>query len=193
PAKGHRRRGRAQPGGLVPVPDAVDPGGRAARGDPGGTADPGRQGDAGGRPPGSTLDQRVPGHRPGRTQVPAGAYCPGELTLVQRCRTGTGAQASARGDEAGVLRSGQCSGVTEPLKWRAPERAFQPRYSTPPLAPDPPSAAAPPAAPVSPSAGDRKSTRLNSSHVSISYAVFCLKKKKGITLAQPTNGTATTF
>src|SRR5207245_10136106 len=26
--------------------------------------------------------------------------------------------------------------------------------------------------------GDRKSTRLNSSHGSISYAVFCLKKKK---------------
>src|SRR5574337_1355056 len=26
--------------------------------------------------------------------------------------------------------------------------------------------------------GDRKSTRLNSSHHSISYAVFCLKKKK---------------
>src|SRR5438477_9804721 len=25
---------------------------------------------------------------------------------------------------------------------------------------------------------DRKSTRLNSSHMSISYAVFCLKKKK---------------
>src|SRR5690242_21560291 len=25
--------------------------------------------------------------------------------------------------------------------------------------------------------GDRKSTRLNSSHMSISYAVFCLKKK----------------
>src|SRR5207249_5682907 len=29
-----------------------------------------------------------------------------------------------------------------------------------------------------PSVEDRKSTRLNSSHVSISYAVFCLKKKK---------------
>src|SRR3989442_10636103 len=29
-----------------------------------------------------------------------------------------------------------------------------------------------------PRAGDRKSTRLNSSHVRISYAVFCLKKKK---------------
>src|SRR3712207_7569983 len=26
---------------------------------------------------------------------------------------------------------------------------------------------------------DRKSTRLNSSHANISYAVFCLKKKKG--------------
>src|SRR5207253_11352257 len=32
---------------------------------------------------------------------------------------------------------------------------------------------------VCPSSGlDRKSTRLNSSHVAISYAVFCLKKKK---------------
>src|SRR6267142_3158309 len=29
---------------------------------------------------------------------------------------------------------------------------------------------------------DRKSTRLNSSHMSISYAVFCLKKKKKIQL-----------
>src|SRR3989442_4141103 len=29
--------------------------------------------------------------------------------------------------------------------------------------------------------GDRKSTRLNSSHVRISYAVFCLKKKKAQT------------
>src|SRR5207253_8917720 len=28
--------------------------------------------------------------------------------------------------------------------------------------------------------GDRKSTRLNSSHVAISYAVFCLKKKKAV-------------
>src|SRR5699024_12337635 len=31
---------------------------------------------------------------------------------------------------------------------------------------------------------DRKSTRLNSSHVSISYAVFCLKKKKNNNLLQ---------
>src|SRR5690242_21428502 len=31
---------------------------------------------------------------------------------------------------------------------------------------------------VEESSKDRKSTRLNSSHMSISYAVFCLKKKK---------------
>src|SRR5438309_8984479 len=32
--------------------------------------------------------------------------------------------------------------------------------------------------PAQPDEEDRKSTRLNSSHSSISYAVFCLKKKK---------------
>src|SRR3712207_7804745 len=31
-------------------------------------------------------------------------------------------------------------------------------------------------------ARDRKSTRLNSSHANISYAVFCLKKKKNLSL-----------
>src|SRR5690348_5823912 len=35
--------------------------------------------------------------------------------------------------------------------------------------------------------GDRKSTRLNSSHPSISYAVFCLKKKKPTNRAGPTS------
>src|SRR3712207_7302226 len=34
------------------------------------------------------------------------------------------------------------------------------------------------AALVHPATADRKSTRLNSSHANISYAVFCLKKKK---------------
>src|SRR3712207_8313297 len=34
---------------------------------------------------------------------------------------------------------------------------------------------------LSPPPGDRKSTRLNSSHANISYAVFCLKKKHIIT------------
>src|SRR5437667_6901526 len=31
---------------------------------------------------------------------------------------------------------------------------------------------------------DRKSTRLNSSHITISYAVFCLKKKKKTTMTK---------
>src|SRR3712207_8164710 len=35
--------------------------------------------------------------------------------------------------------------------------------------------------PVFAGIADRKSTRLNSSHANISYAVFCLKKKKTIT------------
>src|SRR2546426_6499940 len=33
--------------------------------------------------------------------------------------------------------------------------------------------------------GDRKSTRLNSSHLVISYAVFCLKKKKTMNKSAP--------
>src|SRR5258707_11456692 len=36
--------------------------------------------------------------------------------------------------------------------------------------------------------GDRKSTRLNSSHANISYAVFCLKKKKTISTHSATSG-----
>src|SRR5260221_9264604 len=39
---------------------------------------------------------------------------------------------------------------------------------------------------------DRKSTRLNSSHTVISYAVFCLKKKRGLQASEvrglPTSG-----
>src|SRR5438309_5668598 len=38
-----------------------------------------------------------------------------------------------------------------------------------------------------PSGRDRKSTRLNSSHSSISYAVFCLKKKKKNVSRHPFN------
>src|SRR3712207_7349028 len=36
---------------------------------------------------------------------------------------------------------------------------------------------------VNATTGDRKSTRLNSSHANISYAVFCLKKKKMMTMS----------
>src|SRR5256885_2416552 len=38
--------------------------------------------------------------------------------------------------------------------------------------------------------GDRKSTRLNSSHLVISYAVFCLKKKNSVHLHNYANGGA---
>src|SRR5439155_4835026 len=41
-------------------------------------------------------------------------------------------------------------------------------------------------APEDPHERDRKSTRLNSSHVAISYAVFCLKKKKISRKRRPT-------
>src|SRR2546430_8261469 len=46
---------------------------------------------------------------------------------------------------------------------------------------------------TTPRKGDRKSTRLNSSHSQISYAVFCLKKKKKKkrTLHQTTDTTTT--
>src|SRR5690625_5732783 len=45
--------------------------------------------------------------------------------------------------------------------------------------------------PVACPEGDRKSTRLNSSHVAISYAVFCLKKKKSMQEAVRTGQTKT--
>src|SRR5438067_8311027 len=50
------------------------------------------------------------------------------------------------------------SGVTFTLRWNETNTGLPVKFVTVPL--------------------DRKSTRLNSSHVSISYAVFCLKKKK---------------
>src|SRR5437870_10420286 len=40
---------------------------------------------------------------------------------------------------------------------------------------------------------DRKSTRLNSSHVAISYAVFCLKKKNNLPNAIPTSSNTTSY
>src|SRR5436309_3963232 len=48
----------------------------------------------------------------------------------------------------------------------------------------PTSSAVPIRSPTCTPSRDRKSTRLNSSHVKISYAVFCLKKKKTINAMQ---------
>src|SRR5438445_5309605 len=56
---------------------------------------------------------------------------------------------------------------------RAPERLRAVRRSA-----FLPAAQASRAPAASPDGTDRKSTRLNSSHANISYAVFCLKKKK---------------
>src|SRR5699024_12548460 len=56
----------------------------------------------------------------------------------------------------------------------APERGTR-RCAPPPHRPGPPAAAQHPPDRTA-WRTDRKSTRLNSSHVSISYAVFCLKK-----------------
>src|SRR2546430_16752243 len=54
-----------------------------------------------------------------------------------------------------------------PISARTPSRPLPPRSQPPRPAPAPQSCDT-----------DRKSTRLNSSHSQISYAVFCLKKKK---------------
>src|SRR5690606_40349914 len=61
-----------------------------------------------------------------------------------------------------TTRSAGLVGTSPPSRRRSRKRA----------APTSPPTPAPP-----PSSRDRKSTRLNSSHVKISYAVFCLKKK----------------
>src|SRR5207245_3316869 len=62
---------------------------------------------------------------------------------------------------------------------RRPPRSTLFPYTTlfrSPAPPDPPGPPGPPG--LRAATIDRKSTRLNSSHGSISYAVFCLKKKK---------------
>src|SRR5690606_39506971 len=74
---------------------------------------------------------------------------------------GTGRTSVAPGTKAGGRGAapGRNASVASGLEWR--------------------SAAAGPVQPRE-TAADRKSTRLNSSHVKISYAVFCLKKKNKI-------------
>src|SRR5437667_2729886 len=58
-------------------------------------------------------------------------------------------------------------------------RSSCPRHGWPCRRPARTPAAPPPNRPAAArSSRDRKSTRLNSSHITISYAVFCLKKKK---------------
>src|SRR5204863_3842657 len=72
-----------------------------------------------------------------------------------------------------------CVRPTEPDRpdWRRGADAL-PRPCSRALPPMPRWCAVPAWARTAHQRGDRKSTRLNSSHVEISYAVFCLKKKK---------------
>src|SRR5579883_610363 len=68
-------------------------------------------------------------------------------------------QYSARGSSSAARRTGYSS--PPPIMWFAAARRWRPcKFGS------------------GPGRRDRKSTRLNSSHVKISYAVFCLKKKK---------------
>src|SRR5258707_9920711 len=64
------------------------------------------------------------------------------------------------------LRILQQSGLFSPIRMRLPELPAHMRQLDPGIDQN------------SMSVADRKSTRLNSSHANISYAVFCLKKKK---------------
>src|SRR5438876_7609061 len=67
-------------------------------------------------------------------------------------------------------------------KWRRPAPPSLARFNQPPPVRSPPRRRRFP--PRRGDKQDRKSTRLNSSHPSISYAVFCLKKKRQNGLAE---------
>src|SRR5690606_42164582 len=84
-------------------------------------------------------------------------------TTLFRSPLASGRAATAHGDA--IARA-----VPRPARSRRPRAPAPPRFRQ---------RARPAGAPRA-AAGDRKSTRLNSSHVKISYAVFCLKKKKTI-------------
>src|SRR5256885_12484007 len=84
--------------------------------------------------------------------------CTGEASS---CTTSSARSSTSHSPPGNCAGSGQVAGST-----RSPSAV---RATTPP---------APDCASVAGTKTDRKSTRLNSSHLVISYAVFCLKKKK---------------
>src|SRR3712207_8521238 len=79
----------------------------------------------------------------------------------------------ARPERRVGVRRGRC-GWTRPATVRGPPTAVFDR----PLCQKEDPVLLPPSQARARASGDRKSTRLNSSHANISYAVFCLKKKK---------------
>src|SRR5215217_8452485 len=82
-------------------------------------------------------------------------------------------QYQTRVQRSGIHRSWSAifEGQNQRRRW-TPASASTPKITRPGALEQPPSEAS------SGASGDRKSTRLNSSHANISYAVFCLKKKK---------------
>src|SRR5438874_12382580 len=74
-----------------------------------------------------------------------------------------------------LFRSGAATASPSPPPPGSPPPPW--RFCADSGCPRPPRRPAPTPAPVPGPPRDRKSTRLNSSHVEISYAVFCLKKK----------------
>src|SRR3712207_7322219 len=103
----------------------------------------------------------------GRGRPRWSAVAPKDLPLStaglfsSRAWVGVGPPLSARsGSSKGSSTPGRERLAVERLQVRSEERVYPPSETVPP--------------PIE----DRKSTRLNSSHANISYAVFCLKKKK---------------
>src|SRR6266496_154057 len=134
-----------------------------------------------GRPRGASRLRSVPGTRPARDDHgdPAGRdrRRPPDARLTRLAGTGQagvpgtyrppGARLSGRGDRRGRgSRHGRRRDDRFPARAGSARRPGSIRRPGPVRQPD---LARP---------KDRKSTRLNSSHVEISYAVFCLKKKK---------------
>src|SRR5690242_21433011 len=91
---------------------------------------------------------------PSSTLFPYTTLFRSAVIFVSPCQALCVSRSLSRGGSAALF----CAVVQPPPPWWWP----------PPLSPPPP---------------DRKSTRLNSSHMSISYAVFCLKKKILLTIA----------
>src|SRR6266542_97462 len=163
-----RARPTPAPPHLLPLPGAGATGGGGGRRRTGGDAADGRWPGAGG----------VAGR--GRRARPWRGGSGGEWKRRQPVA------ASAVGARTGERGSGGVAVRLPRLRWqlRATERAgARPRCSRCPPFSDRRGRGSPGASSLlrrEPRSGgrDRKSTRLNSSHGSISYAVFCLKKKK---------------
>src|SRR5690606_42132318 len=74
-------------------------------------------------------------------------------------------------------RSSDLTLTATPLTTWLPRQVMQAKPCSSPSTVDTATATSSPSQAEAATAADRKSTRLNSSHVKISYAVFCLKKK----------------